>query len=153
MILVITVLAPVCEELLLRGFAYRALRDGIARRTRLGLGISVSMIVSGLAFIALHGGSFSSSLGLMYFILAVLCAAAYEVSGSLYAAILVHALNNAIVTTVGLTKAGGVRPAADWITWLAAAGPVLSMLLAALIGALIAVLLRSRRQNPVPHLP
>lgn len=80
--------APVCEELLFRGFFFRALANW--------RGWLPAALLTGIVFGAVHAGSAPAAdlvpLGFLGFQLCLL----YRYSGSLYLAIAVHALNNAL---------------------------------------------------------
>jgi CAAX protease family protein len=82
------VMAPVCEELLFRGFIFRALGNW--------RGWFPAAILTGLIFGAVHVGSAPAvdlpPLAFLGFLLCVL----YRTTGSLYPCIGVHALNNCI---------------------------------------------------------
>jgi membrane protease YdiL (CAAX protease family) len=81
------VVAPVCEEILFRGFIFRALRNW--------RGTWPAAIITGVTFGAVHAGSAPAAdlvpLAVLGFALCLL----YERSGSLYPCIVVHSLNNA----------------------------------------------------------
>ncbi len=86
-VIIITVLAPVGEELLFRGYMFRALRNW--------RGFLPAAIITGLVFGAVHIGSsplgFALPLAAFGFGLCLL----YQWTGSLYPCIALHALNNA----------------------------------------------------------
>lgn len=94
---IITVLAPVAEELLFRGYVFRALRNW--------RGVVPAAIISGLAFGAVHIGSspvgYALPLAAFGFGLCIL----YEWTGSLHPCIALHALNNAFA--LGLDRGWG----------------------------------------------
>ena len=111
-VVMITVIAPLGEELFFRGYFFGALRNW--------KGWLPAAIVTGLVFGAIHVGStpvgFTVPLAFFGFGLCVL----YERTGSLYPGIALHALNNSIA--LGLTQ--------NW-TW---------EILPTLVGAVIASL-------------
>jgi membrane protease YdiL (CAAX protease family) len=82
------VVAPVCEEVLFRGFIFRSLRNW--------RGLWPAALITGLLFGAVHGLSAPAvdllPLGFLGFVLCLL----YEWTGSLYPCIALHVLNNAI---------------------------------------------------------
>ena len=86
-VIIITVLAPVSEELLFRGYIFRALRNW--------RGFAPAAIITGLIFGAVHIGSspigFALPLAAFGFGLCLL----YQWTGSLYPCIALHAANNA----------------------------------------------------------
>jgi membrane protease YdiL (CAAX protease family) len=96
-VIIITVLAPVSEELLFRGYMFRALRNW--------RGFLPAAIITGLVFGAVHIGSsplgFALPLAAFGFGLCLL----YQRTGSLYPCIALHALNNAFA--LGLDQKWG----------------------------------------------
>ncbi len=78
----VAVLAPLGEELIFRGFLYRALR--------MRLGVLPTLFITSLAFSALHP-SFGP-----YFVLSAAFCLAYEWTGSLWTSILLHGLWNGL---------------------------------------------------------
>ena len=85
-VVIITVLAPVSEELLFRGFIFRALRNW--------RGFAPAAVITGLIFGAVHIGSspvgYALPLAAFGFGLCLL----YQWTGSLYPCIALHAANN-----------------------------------------------------------
>lgn len=97
----VVVLAPIAEELLFRGFLYRCLRN------RLGALTSTAIIAT--VFGSLHySGPETLALLPPLVLLGALFCVLYERTGSLYPAILLHAINNAIAfgATAGVDGAG-----------------------------------------------
>jgi membrane protease YdiL (CAAX protease family) len=87
-IAVTCVVAPICEELLFRGFIFRSLSNW--------RGIWPAAVITGLLFGAVHGLSAPAvDLLPLAFLGFVLCLV-YHWSGSLYPCIALHVLNNAI---------------------------------------------------------
>lgn len=88
----VSVVAPIAEELFFRGFLFGALRKR---------GLVVALLVSGGVFGLAHLGG--SPLGFIVPLatLGVLLALVYERTGSLYAAIALHALNNSVAFGLG----------------------------------------------------
>jgi len=85
---VTTVVAPICEELLFRGFVFRALANW--------RGTWPAAIATGLLFGAVHGLSAPAvDLAPLAFLGVALCLV-YAWSGSLYPCIALHVVNNAI---------------------------------------------------------
>jgi membrane protease YdiL (CAAX protease family) len=82
------VVAPVCEELLFRGFVFTALRNWC--------GMFPAAVITGLAFGAFHAGSAPAAdlapLAALGFGLCLL----YHRTGSLYPCIVAHSLNNSL---------------------------------------------------------
>jgi membrane protease YdiL (CAAX protease family) len=91
-LVLVCLIAPVCEELFFRGFCFTALR----RR----LGWLPGALATGLIFGLIHAGSadwvFLPPLGLLGFLLCVL----YMRTGSLLPCMALHALNNAVALSV-----------------------------------------------------
>lgn len=84
----VVVMAPVAEELLFRGYVYRALRNGT--------GVWVAALVSGLIFGGIHLGSSPTEFIPPLMLLGVGLALLYQWTGSLYAPVALHAFNNSI---------------------------------------------------------
>jgi len=86
--LVVIVVAPICEELFFRGFLFRVLR--------MRMGFWLAAIIDGLLFGLVHASSTSlEALPILAFLGLVFCYV-YERTGTLFATIGMHALNNTI---------------------------------------------------------
>jgi membrane protease YdiL (CAAX protease family) len=90
-VLATVVAAPLAEEVIFRGFLYRALRDSWGR--------TPAVIVSALAFAALHM-AFPVMIPLL--VLGLAFALVFEWTGSLWASITMHALWNAFIVAASL---------------------------------------------------
>jgi membrane protease YdiL (CAAX protease family) len=118
-VVLVTVLAPLCEEMLFRGFLFPALRNW--------KGVLPAAILTGLIFGAVHIGSspigFALPLAVFGFGLCLL----YHVTGSLYPSIALHAMNNAIALGVNQHWGWEIAP-------ILVAAVVVTLMLAALLG-------------------
>lgn len=85
---VVILVAPVCEELFFRGFLYRVLR--------LRTGAWVSALIGGVLFGIVHGSSTAISVLPILAVLGIVFCWVYERTGTLFATIALHALNNTI---------------------------------------------------------
>ena len=85
MLIVVGLAAPIGEELLFRGVFYQFLRER--------WGIWPAVLASSLVFALIHG---DIAVGVSAFVLGILLALAFEYSRSLWAAILVHVINNSV---------------------------------------------------------
>jgi membrane protease YdiL (CAAX protease family) len=85
-VVIITVLAPVSEELLFRGYIFRALRNW--------RGFLPAALVTGVLFGAVHIGSSPIGYALPLAAFGFGLCALYQWTGSLYPCIALHALNN-----------------------------------------------------------
>lgn len=120
----VTVVAPIAEELFFRGFLFTSLRRW---------GLWPAAIVTGLVFGAIHAGSAPDALYLpILAIFGVVLCLLYAKTGSLYACIVLHAINNCIAFA-------GTRK--DW-TWQ------LAVLLAVSLGGIALFGLLVRRVAP-----
>jgi membrane protease YdiL (CAAX protease family) len=130
-IVLITVVAPLGEELFFRGYFFSALRNW--------KGVLPAAIVTGLAFGAVHIGSapigFTVPLAFFGFGLCLL----YHRTGSLYPGIALHALNNSVA--LGLTQ--------KW-SWEIAPTMVGSVIASLTLAALLARVLGSRARGAAP---
>ena len=103
--IIVVVLAPFAEEFLFRGFMYRCLRN---RLRPLG-----AALVIGAVFGSIHySGPETLELIPMLALLGFLFCMLYERTGSLYPAIALHAINNAIAFAVTADERGAVGIAA-----------------------------------------
>ena len=90
----VTVVAPLGEELFFRGFFFRALRNW--------QGVVPAAILTGLVFGAIHFGSAPVGFLLPLAVLGVGLCLLYHWTGSLYPSIALHALNNSLALGVAL---------------------------------------------------
>lgn len=91
----IVIVAPLSEELFFRGFMYAGLRRAMP--------IWPAAIISGLIFGSLHLGGGNVGVAIQLSVFGVILAYLYERSGSLWAPILAHGLNNTIAFVLLLT--------------------------------------------------
>jgi membrane protease YdiL (CAAX protease family) len=92
--LFVTVIAPICEEVFFRGFLFGALRSWLASKG--GWGTWIAAIITGLLFGAAHIGSAAVKYLIpLAFLGFVLCIVRWK-TGSLYPAVAMHSINNAV---------------------------------------------------------
>ena len=108
-LLMVTLLAPLCEEFMFRGLVFAALW----RHVHLG----VAAVITGLFFGALHLGGSPVLLTLPLAVLGALLCLLRAATGSLVPCLAVHALNNSVAYSVSEKVGGGY-------TLLIAAGSV-----------------------------
>ena len=97
---VVCVLAPVVEEFFFRGFVFRALRNW--------RGFWPAAIINGLIFGGIHWeGPSSAGVIVPLMVLGFGLCALYELTGSLYPSIALHAINNAVAFGVSV----------EWLGW------------------------------------
>ena len=123
-VLAVTVMAPLGEELLFRGLFFRSLRDGLARWLPLPWGAGLGIVFSSLLFAVVHVGDGQITQWPALFIMGVLLALTYEWTGSLLAPMLVHALNNTFALLVTLTLPE-VTFSAEWLLMLTLSAPLI----------------------------
>lgn len=95
-ILVVAVAAPLGEELFFRGLIFRALRDGGLRRLSRPVAVAIAVALSSLAFGLVHTAPGQDAQFWMICLMGAVMALSYEITGSLLAAIMVHAMNNSL---------------------------------------------------------
>lgn len=103
LVLSLTVFAPLGEEALYRGLIFRSLYDGISRldmprwkrllRPEFALGFA--LMVSAAIFSQAHGGEGQDAQIMALLLHGIIYALIFVISGSLFASIMAHALNNA----------------------------------------------------------
>jgi uncharacterized protein len=98
---VVILVAPVCEELFFRGFLYRVLR--------LRMPMVAAALLDGLLFGIVHASSTSISALPILAVLGIVFCWVYERTGTLFATIALHALNNTI--SYGFATDNGWAPA------------------------------------------
>ena len=100
-VVLITVVAPLGEELFFRGFFFGALRNW--------RGPWPAALITGLVFGGIHVGSSPVGYLVPLLIFGVGLCLLYEWTGSLYPAIALHALNNSIALGANLDGTGRSR--------------------------------------------
>ncbi|HEV2776320.1 MAG TPA: type II CAAX endopeptidase family protein [Solirubrobacteraceae bacterium] len=134
-IVLVTVIAPLGEELFFRGFFFGALRNW--------RGPIVAAVLSGAVFGVFHAGSspigYLVPLAIFGFGLCLL----YELTGSLYPSIALHALNNSIALGVNLDYGAGI------IVAMMVGSTIVTLLCA----RLLALALGDRRPGPPASAP
>lgn len=124
LVLGIAATAPLGEELLFRGLIYRSLRDGLAQWLPFKASAVLGLAVSSALFAVVHVGEGQVTQWPALFVVGALLALAYEWTGSLLAAILIHSLNNAWAVAVTLMMPG-ISVSSSWLYALVAASPLL----------------------------
>lgn len=137
MIIAVVILAPICEELFFRGLIFRALRDGGARFVPLPVSIAAAALISGLCFAAVHNAPGQEAQFAILVISGILWAVLYEISGSILAPILVHAVNNAMSAQFTMVSNPDVTLSAAWLGWIVPAGPVIVIGLMMILRAML----------------
>lgn len=87
--LVVVLVAPVLEELVFRGYLFKAWRQS-------RLGFSGTLLLTSLLFALVHGGQYGLVQVGMVFVLGAILGLAREKSGSVLLPMLLHALNNLV---------------------------------------------------------
>lgn len=124
LVLGIAATAPLGEELLFRGLIYRSLRDGLAQWLPFKASAVLGLAVSSALFAVVHVGEGQVTQWPALFVVGALLALAYEWTGSLLAAMLIHSLNNAWAVAVTLMMPG-ISVSSPWLYALVAASPLL----------------------------
>ncbi|MDP8943767.1 MAG: CPBP family intramembrane metalloprotease, partial [Actinomycetota bacterium] len=98
--IVVIVVAPIAEEFFFRGFFYRALRNGTVGWLGARGGVLLAALIDGALFGVIHfeGGDTLSLLPLLAVLGAIFCLV-YEYTGTLFATIALHAINNSVAYT------------------------------------------------------
>lgn len=129
LVLTMTVLAPIGEEVLYRGLMFRAFRDGLTRYMPLKQTIWIAIILSAAAFAFSHGNiDQKPQLGALA-LMGVLLAVAYQFTGSLFTTVMMHSVNNTAVLLLGAWMYKDAVNVPVSTLGLIALGPVLSFLL------------------------
>lgn len=83
--LIIAIVVPIAEEIIFRGFLYGKLRKR--------LNLPVAILLTSLLFAILHG---QWNVGVNVFAVSIILCSLREITGTIYAGILVHVLKNAV---------------------------------------------------------
>lgn len=110
-IALVCILAPISEELLFRGVIFKSFWNSLSKVKKFGkhkktIAFWIAMGVSAFFFMSVHGGEGQDQQMLMFFLMSALTAGAYAITGSLYAPILMHSLNNSFVLWGNFEKYG-----------------------------------------------
>ena len=90
---VLVIIAPVAEELIFRGWLYGKIRVALGDKLPKWWAIGVSIVLVSVLFAALHG---QWNVGLTVFAMSVVVCALREITGTIYAGILVHMIRNCV---------------------------------------------------------
>jgi membrane protease YdiL (CAAX protease family) len=107
----VIVIAPACEEMFFRGFFYRALR------TRMG--VAAAALIDGVVFGAIHAAGSPATLLPILALLGVIFCLVYERTGTIFATIALHSINNTI-SYAATVHDGGVAAAVFGVCTLTA---------------------------------
>lgn len=142
-ILSVTVLAPIGEEFLFRGVIFRALRDGLDKIKFIKDKIGTTFIflfavaVSSFMFMDNHGGGGQDTQLVMFFVMGVILATAFQYAGSIYVPIMIHSLNNSIAMFNMSRKAVDFQFAFGYTSALITISPLIAFCLVYLIQNLL----------------
>lgn len=89
----IVLMAPIAEELIFRGWLYGKLRAMFATRTARSLAVIIPVLTVSLLFGVLHG---QWNVGITVFAMSVVMCLMREITGTIYAGMLLHILKNAV---------------------------------------------------------
>ena len=117
-LILVTLLAPVCEEFFFRGFCFTALRRSF--------GVVVGAVLTGAVFGAIHASGTEPEFLVPLGVLGALLCLLYWRTGSIIPCMVLHALNNSIALGVALEW----QPLAIVATMLASSGLIVAVALA-----------------------
>lgn len=137
LILTICVAAPIGEEALFRAGILRALFDGLRRFRKLPTiaAGAIALCVSAALFADSHGGAGQDAQVIALAVDGVVFGLIYMMSGSIWAPVLAHCLNN--TSAILLLIADGIIAPDQIAIWAAYAAPVLTIAVMALWRALL----------------
>lgn len=91
--LVLVVVAPIAEELIFRGWFYGKLREILHGKLPVRWAMCLAIFVTSLVFAVMHG---QWNVGVVVFMMSVVMCSLREITGTIYAGMLVHMLKNAV---------------------------------------------------------
>ena len=116
--ILVTLLAPVCEEFFFRGFCFTALRRSF--------GVAVAAVITGAIFGAIHASGTEPEFLVPLGVLGALLCLLYWRTGSIIPCMVLHALNNSIALGVALEW----EPVAIVATMLGSSGLIVAVAMA-----------------------
>ncbi len=116
-VLTIAVVGPVAEEVAYRAVLFRAASDGLSRWLSPKLAAALAMAASSVVFMVVHAGAPGWHM-LGYFCFGMVLCAAYWYTGSLFAALIPHLLNNAYAAVSMCLSDPQVHPVVLGIAWM-----------------------------------
>lgn len=99
-------MAPIWEEVIYRGLAYRAVRDALHSKWAGIISYIVAIAISSYLFMSAHGGEGQSAQLIYLFILGALLTLSYLYTGTLITPILAHSFNNTYVLWKAFSESG-----------------------------------------------
>lgn len=136
LILAICVLGPVGEELLFRGIVHKGVRDGLHTWIPRWLAIAIATAVSSALFASLHLDPEQVGYLPVYVVFGLVCALAYELTGSLLAPVVAHVANNSYAVFGGAISPD-VTMSSPAMVVLVVLCPVIGIALTLALGALL----------------
>lgn len=147
-ILCVTFLAPVMEELAFRGVVFRGLRDGLFKgglfrrghtwlRLPAWASLVIAVAVSAVIFASIHGGKGQDGMAAQYILYASVLALSYHLSGTLMVPVTLHATTNSVSYLQVALADGAPELSERWLLGLAACGPLFSVLTLVALQALL----------------
>lgn len=130
----IVILAPVAEEIIFRVFFHRGARDALGAFLPRWAASLIATAASSLLFMQIHGDPDSENIAIVFIVFGVVTALAYEFTGSVYAAVFVHAATNAYAIASGALDGSAPSLAQPMIVIAAIVAPGLALGLMWLIG-------------------
>ncbi len=91
--LILVVVAPIVEEVIFRGWLYGKLREMLGEKAGKWGSIAIAILIVSLLFGILHG---QWNVGVTVFAMSVVVCALREITGTIYAGILVHMIRNGL---------------------------------------------------------
>ena len=91
--LVLVVIAPIAEEIIFRGWLYTKLKNRLSKETTRSVSIALTAFLVSLAFGIVH---LQWNVGINVFAMSIVACALRELTGTIYAGILLHMLKNGI---------------------------------------------------------
>lgn len=99
LILVTGLFAPVVEEIIFRGVIFYSIVQGLKKYVFIPswLALLLALFISSFAFVSIHGGEGQDTQLVMLALLSTIAGLAIYFTGSLFAAVFVHSVNNNLV--------------------------------------------------------
>lgn len=128
LIFAIVLFGPIVEELTFRWLIYSLVKKAFSTFISLKISIIIAMVISSWAFMVIHGANEQISQHFALFIVGLILALIYEISGSIVVPIIAHCLNNALALYQNITQAH-ISFASNWLLLAVILLPFVSFLI------------------------
>lgn len=132
LILTVTILAPIVEEILFRWIAFRSILSWLAKFKKIWINLAfiISTFIVSFSFGSIHLWEEQAIYFIVpYFVLALVFTYIYTKTDSIYTSIISHSLNNSIVVILMLLSLKNLTPTSNFVYFIAILAPIITFLI------------------------